>query len=574
MSQNPLPPARAGAADMSSRSHRALIVDNEAAIGRLTVAALADHGFECDIATSQNEAETKLAGVHYDVMIVDWKIVNSAGNPLALELLKRADRPHVIVYTDSIEQKLAQEIIQLGADGVLSKPFDYEVLATKAQLLIDSGKRPTLPMREGQTGAAVAKSPATASSPEQRISTDAFKAKLGEVSHVLPISAAALDVYEMTKNLEWDLSQIAAAVQRDASLTTEVLRMANSAYFNPPGRPIVDLDEAVMRIGQKRVGELALSINALSCVTPAKIPWLDLELLWNRSMAAGIALELLVDQGGHEQIADGLFVSAIMHPLGRIVLGMLFPSQYTAMIAACNQTGESLLEAERRTFPATHSDVMAELLAEWRLAPEVFIPLKFSLDEYANVARLLEPMRTKAELVKVAIVLARLAVGRWESWDLVRIPPTGVLERLRIHDVEELVRQTRRDVSRLAEFRPGGRTEKKKSAPAPQPHAVAYCNFAHNGPDLLKEFLPALDVEAQPYESSDLRLFEKPLVANCLGVDLSHFVAQRTNNVAVIVCDAAKTDQFSQYAPTVGLPSSFSRVRSAIRASIGQRAST
>ena len=28
----------------------------------------------------------------------------------------------------------------------------------------------------------------------------AFKQKLGEVSHVLPISAAALDVYEMTKN--------------------------------------------------------------------------------------------------------------------------------------------------------------------------------------------------------------------------------------------------------------------------------------------------------------------------------------------------------------------------------------
>src|SRR3989304_9024636 len=89
-----------------------------------------------------------------------------------------------------------------------------------------------------------------------RLTAAEFNEKLGQVSHVLPISAAALDVYEMTTNLEGDLSQIAAAVQRDAALTTEVLRMANSSYYNPPGRPIVDLDESVMRIGQKGVGGL------------------------------------------------------------------------------------------------------------------------------------------------------------------------------------------------------------------------------------------------------------------------------------------------------------------------------
>ena len=109
----------------------------------------------------------------------------------------------------------------------------------------------------------------------------------------------------MTKTLDWDLSQIAAAVQRDAALATEVLRMANSAYYNPPGRPIVDMDEAVMRIGQKRVGELALSINALSAVTPTMIPWMDLDLTWNRSMASGIALGSQAQANAEQGIALG-----------------------------------------------------------------------------------------------------------------------------------------------------------------------------------------------------------------------------------------------------------------------------
>ena len=461
------------------------------------------------------------------------------------------------------------------ADGILGRSLlGFLLAATRAQQLIEGRKPQTPPSGKAPVPPTAPTAAVSSDATADRVNPAQFQQKLGEVSHVLPISAAALDVYEMTKNLEWDLSQIAAAVQRDASLTTEVLRMANSAYFNPPGRPIVNLDEAVMRIGQKRVGELALSINALSCVTPGKLPWMDLELIWNRSMAAGIALELLVDQGGHEQLADGLFVSAIMHPLGRIVLGMLFPKQYATMIVECGRSGDALLDAEKRMFPATHTDVMAQLLSDWRLATEVFIPLKFSLDEYSNLSRLLEPMRTKAELVKVAIFLGRLAVGRWENWDLVRLPPPAVLERLHIDDVAELVQQTRHDVSLLAEFHPGGKPIKKKSHAAIERHPVAYCNFSHHGPDLVKEFLPALGLEPQTYEFSDLRLFEEPLVANCHRVDVSHFVAHRTNNVSIIVAETAKTEQFAQYAPVVGLPISFSRMREKMLACVAQTAST
>ncbi len=563
---------------MPSGSPRALVVDNEAAIGRLTIAALAAHGFACDVANDAVEAKVKLAAAAFDVVIVDVKILNEFGRPLAIEVLEQYNRPHVIVYTDRIEAKVAQQLIDLGADGVLSKPFNYDQLATKALSLLHTQRlnvAGSSATNRASTSAASAAEEAPPAAPvaDERISTAAFKEKLGEVAHVLPISATALDVYQMTKSLDWDLSQIAAAVQRDASLTTEVLRMANSSYFNPPGRPIVDLDEAVMRIGQKRVGELALSINALSSVTPGKLPWLDLELSWNRSMAAGIALELIVDQGGHESIADGLFVSAIMHPLGRIVLGMLFPQDYTAMVAECGKTGAPLLELERRRFPATHTDVMAELLADWRLAPEVFIPLKFSLDEYASVSRLLEPMRTKAELVKVAIFIARLAVGRWESWDYVQFPPAAVLDRLRIRDVADLIRQTRSDVARLAEFHPGGKLPKRKPAPAIEPQPVAYCNFADHGFDLVREFLPALGLEPQPYDFSDLRLFEAPLVANCLGVDLPHFVAHRTNNVAIILADEKKSEDFGHYGPVIGLPNSFQRMRDTLLTNIAQRSS-
>ena len=130
-------------------------------------------------------------------------------------------------------------------------------------------------------------------------------------------------------------------------------------------------------------------------------------------------------------------------------------------------------------------------------------------------------MRTKVELVKVAIVLGRIAVGRWESWDDVHFPPPAVLDRLSA-DVDELIRQTRSDVAQLADFRPGGKSPKKKSPPPVELQAVAYCNFSNDGPDLVKEFLPALGLRRSRSAWSDVRLFEEPLMANCLGIDVFH----------------------------------------------------
>lgn len=550
---------------MSSGSPRALIVDQDPAVQRLTVAALATHGFACDAAHDAPVALEKLSAANYDVAVVDLRIPMDSGKPLALELVDRTHRPLVVVHTDVIDPKLAHELIERGVDGVLFKPVDVTALATKVRTLVDGRKldpnsateipgpgmpKPTLPPSE------------------HRVSLAHLNEKLREVSSVLPISTSALDVYVMTQNLEWDLSQIAAAVQRDASLTTEVLRMANSAYFNPPGRHIVELEEAVMRIGQKHVGELAISVNALSTVTPSRVPWLDLELSWNRSMAAGIALELMVDQGGHSAVSDGLFLSAIMHPLGRIVLGMLFPKQYSKMIAACDKSGAALQEIERQMFPATHTDVMAQLLADWKIAPEVFVPLKFSLDDYSALVRLLEPMRTKALLVKVAIFLGRLAIGRWESWDFVRFPPDSVLERLRIQDVGALVEQIRVDVARLAEFHPSGKAAQKKTIRKIERHPVPYRSYSAHPADLVKEFLPSVGLVPEPHAPTESRLVEEPLVANCIGADAAQFAAQRSANIALIFADESKCESFAGVAPTVGLPNSFQRLQMRARTDV------
>jgi hypothetical protein len=138
---------------------------------------------------------------------------------------------------------------------------------------------------------------------------------------------------------------------------------------------------------------------------------------------------------------------------------------------------------------------MSHLLSSWNVPPNVFLPLKFASDEYSSLVRLSEPLRTRTELVKVAIALGRLAVGDWHSWDLVQLPSSTLLKRLRIEDVTGLLVEAKADLTKLAGFS----LHEKADKPEPEPHkplrAVNYVSLANSEHDLLQQLLPSMGFE-------------------------------------------------------------------------------
>ncbi len=324
------------------------------------------------------------------------------------------------------------------------------------------------------------------------------------------------------------------------------------------------MEEAVVRIGQKRVGQLALAANALSAVTPKALPWFDLDIEWKRSMAAGIAIEALVELGGHHDIADGLLLSAIMYPLGRIGLASLFPDQYEEMIRRCAQSGESLREQERRVFPTSHTEIMAQLLATWRIPPDVSLPLKYALDDFATFARLPEPNRTRTELVTTAVLLGRVAVRRWNNWNLVQLPPARVLKRLRITNVCDIVHQIRSDLDKLADFNPAGRSTRDYPETLLPETDVAYCNLSKRSDDLFVESLPAMRIHPMPVAVDELRYLGTSSIVNCLGASSAELPGSDDWHNAVFITDDDHRELFEPLGRTFTLPNSFGRLLHAV----------
>jgi DNA-binding response OmpR family regulator len=539
--------------------YRALVVDDETLVRKLIAKALQSEGIECDLAADGSEAAALASQSRYDLIVTDLRMPIKHGYAFALEMLNSEDRPVIIVLTGVVDPRLAKDLFARGVDDVLHKPIDPELVATKAKALV---------ARRGSSSNS-ARSTASASllvdeeSPQgcQPIRLENLNHKMSEIATVLPISRAALDVYHMTRTCDWHISQIAAAIKRDPSLATEILKLANSSFYNAAQKRVVKLDQAVMHIGQQRTGELAIAVNALASLTPGALPWMDVELTWLRSMAASVALEALIDLGGHKEVGDDLSISAMMYPLGRVVLGVLFPKHYAWMIEQCWRTGEPLREQERRLLPTTHVEVLAQLLATWQIPPDVTLPLKYAVDDYAAIARLSEPARTRAELVKAAVFIGRLAVGRWETWDLVEFPPAAVLERLGISKPTNIVAQVRANVAKLAGFCPGGAAKPVLDRDASQRIPIAYCPLLTDREDLLAELLPSIGFELEHCTRAELRELGDRSVVNALDASPTLLAASRSNGETVVIAERERAATFAKFASVISVPCSFGRFR-------------
>jgi DNA-binding response OmpR family regulator len=119
-----------------ARELRALVVDDEAAVRELIVRYLSEQGFECETAGDGNQAEERLAKVHYDVVITDLRMPNKHGHALAVHLLALKTRPVIVVHTSVIEPKLAKDLLARGVDDIVFKPIDLSLLAVKVSALV------------------------------------------------------------------------------------------------------------------------------------------------------------------------------------------------------------------------------------------------------------------------------------------------------------------------------------------------------------------------------------------------------------------------------------------------------
>ncbi|MDT8398466.1 MAG: diguanylate cyclase [Pseudomonadales bacterium] len=181
----------------------------------------------------------------------------------------------------------------------------------------------------------------------------------------------ALAVLELSRRENATLGEIARVVQTDPALSGRLIKLSNAASSNI-GRPVVSVQEAVVRQGMATVRQLALGFSLIDQYRDGGCKAFDYQTYWSHSLLMGVAMQAFSSYA-HVATGDELFICGLLAQVGRLGLATIYPEEYTTVLSASRaDPSKSLASHEHEQLETDHIELGMEMLADWGM-PKVFI---------------------------------------------------------------------------------------------------------------------------------------------------------------------------------------------------------
>jgi HD-like signal output (HDOD) protein len=173
---------------------------------------------------------------------------------------------------------------------------------------------------------------------------------------------------EVLKSPNSSIDDVAEIISTDPAMTARLLKLVNSAYFGLQ-KPVADVARAGALLGLDRIMALVLGQGIFSDCDVPKVDGFSMEALWQHSVSTAAAAHRIATAEKLERdVVAAAFLAGMLHDIGKLVLAMGLPEQYTRVLkqASTGRPGE-LQQMEMLELGASHTDVGAYLVGLWGL---------------------------------------------------------------------------------------------------------------------------------------------------------------------------------------------------------------
>jgi two-component system, OmpR family, phosphate regulon response regulator OmpR len=140
-------PSPSDTARLADDAPHILVVDDDSRIRQLLSRYLGDRGFRVTTAATAAEARLRLAGLAFDVLIVDVMMPGEDGMTLVKGLRRTTDVP-ILMLTALTESERRVQGLEAGADDYVAKPFDPRELVLRINNILKRSAPPVRPLVE------------------------------------------------------------------------------------------------------------------------------------------------------------------------------------------------------------------------------------------------------------------------------------------------------------------------------------------------------------------------------------------------------------------------------------------
>ena len=126
---------------------RVLCIEDDPIVQLMLRDVVGGAGAECSVVSSAREAEAKLSGGGFDLVLLDRKLPDSDGL-LLLQSIKKSNNCPVVVLSAMDETRDKLLGLGLGAEEYITKPFNPLELSSRITAASERSRRQEVPVRE------------------------------------------------------------------------------------------------------------------------------------------------------------------------------------------------------------------------------------------------------------------------------------------------------------------------------------------------------------------------------------------------------------------------------------------
>jgi HD-like signal output (HDOD) protein len=236
--------------------------------------------------------------------------------------------------------------------------------------------------------------------PTRNLSSDAMRifGELENLKNLPPISSIVAELEQALNKENSDSASLAKIVLQDPSLAAKVLTLANSNSIDAKP-PVPSVLVAISVLGREQLRSLALTSMIRQPVW--KFAHFSLSDHWEHALLAGNLARQIATFIYQGQVSDLPYLATVLSNLGRVVLGLVFPSELDLVAAKASKDRCSWSHAETAAGSYSHC-LLGEIgSAMWGLPNDICV-VALKHHDVTYFKKVIETLKVKKKLSALA----------------------------------------------------------------------------------------------------------------------------------------------------------------------------
>lgn len=187
---------------------------------------------------------------------------------------------------------------------------------------------------------------------------------IAATSELRSLPSTTLQLTSLLDDDTVDAGSVLAIIEKDPSLTSNLLKLANSAFYGMR-RQVGTTREALVMLGNKTVINLAFAASMGDVLRgPLAAYRLDRNEMWHHALGTALgASSLIVFEQGGVEARERAFTCGLVHDIGKLLLNGLLKNELVQLPVDADFLG--LMAAEKEILGFDHAEAGAALGESW-----------------------------------------------------------------------------------------------------------------------------------------------------------------------------------------------------------------